>query len=135
MELRKTVVLIGALLLIIGMSGVAVADEDPQSGSTTTCTDFNVLWLADGIVLAQELNTSSYVDVDPGQQFELTSDSGSAKIDFFTEDGIWITGAEGSGTVPDVADFGVVCVGQGLSFWPDAPAPTATFTYHDEPVE
>lgn len=121
---------------MIGMSGVAVADEEAQSGSTTTCVDFNALWAVDGVVLAQDLNASSVVDVDPGQEFELTSDSGTAKVDFFTEDGVWISGTEGpTGTVPDVADFGVVCVGQGLQFWPDAPAPTATFTYHDAPAE
>lgn len=130
--------MLAAALVVVATSGTALADEDPQTGTATTCIDFNVLWLQDGIVLADTVPLPSRVEVDPGQTYSITSDVGVAYIDFYDANGAWIdwNGGDPAGRVPGDAAFGVVCVGagaQGGPGWPDAPVPAATFTYHDAP--
>lgn len=132
MNLTTLGTLLLALGLIIGFAGIAVADDDQQTGTTTSCADYNALWVVPGVVLED-----ARVEVDPGQTYTITSDDGVPWVDFYDANGEWVDynydsdeGHLTSGVVPAEAAYGVVCVG-ALGEYPDAPLVTATFTYHD----
>lgn len=131
MNLRWTpmagIVLAGVLIV----AGTALAANPEQSGSGTTCVDSNAGYFVDGLVVAN--HTRNTVEVDPGTGFKVSSDSDDpVYVDFYNDEGEWIdwNAGDSTGTVPTEAAFGSVCVGV-LGGYPDAPNPTATWTYQD----
>ena len=126
MNLKATMMVAASFALVLAISPVGLADDDTQSGETTTCADYNAFWLTDGV------DVGPYVEVDAGQTWTLEVSEGVPSIDFYDAAGNWLgysTGAS-TGTVPAGAAYGTVCIGM-TGFWPDAPVVTATFTYHD----
>lgn len=130
LKTRYTIgVLIAASLLTV--AGTGLAANEAQSGSGTTCVDYNVLFLIGGVSIAGE--TGNVVDVAPGTGFEVSSDTqDTVYVDFYDESGGWSSYNEGNttGTVPAGAAFGTVCVAV-MDFYPSAPNPTSTWTYQD----
>lgn len=132
---------IGVLLLasLLCLAGAGLAENAEQSGSGTTCADFNAFWAVTTFVESPLLvgqATDNIVQIEAGTDFEVQSPNGTVYVDFFqkTEDGYkWIGYNEGeqTGTVPSNADLATVCVGLAHDRWPDAPNPTAEWTYQD----
>lgn len=114
------------LLAMTFLAPFAAAENPAQTGTGTTCAEYNVLYIVDQ-------NTGlSEVAVQAGSGFRISADTGAPYVDFFNAGGAWIGWSLGNseGIVPAAAAFGVVCVGLGLG-WPDAPDATATWSYQD----
>lgn len=125
MKTALLTVSIVAALAIVATSGQAA--NPPQSGSNGDCVDFNVLYL--GPVRSPGAAT---VVVAGGTNYTISSDGGTAFVDFYDADGDWQgwNGGAASGVTPSGAVSGTICVGL-LGDYPDAPAPLTTWTYQD----
>lgn len=107
------------------------AGEGPnpfQEGENGDCLDYQVLYDVDGV----HSPLAVYVDVEAGTGFVTDSSAGWAHIDFFDTDGNWLGYNLGSpaGTVPENAEYGVICVGLTAGY-PDVPEPFALWFYMD----
>lgn len=124
MTLLTTLVL---ALATIGLNAGAGGSAD-QEGGNSDCLDYNVLWEHDGVYSP----AAALVDTTPGATYTITSSDGTPFVDFYNEDGRWLAYNQGdeTGTVPDSAVVGTICVGL-LGTFPDAPFPGTTWTYSE----
>jgi hypothetical protein len=104
-----------------------------QSGSNALCLDYILLWTLNEDPLPGGIHfpLEELVEVEPGTGFMILSDDGTAEIDFFSADGFYVATHGDSGTVPNGAAYGIICVGMLGMGWPDLPFPAGEWTYQD----
>jgi len=148
-----------AVVALVAVGGLGLAQNPEQSGTATTCADFNAAWPADE-ALARA--TDNVIAVDPFTNFVVTSQNGTVGeqaseasaltpdavevshqavdrrpgrvyVDFYDGEGDWVGYNDGQqeGVVPFDAAYGTVCVGMVNSDWPEVPNPDAEWTYQD----
>lgn len=159
-ELPLEAIALAAVIGLAAVAGAGAAQNAEQTGTATTCADFNAAWPLAGLTVARqtgnvvevEAGTVFHVDVETGpvreavpDREELTPEGVSVNhealepeqprvyVDFYDEEGAWVhqsTGHE-EGYVPLEAAYGTVCVGQTATEWPQPPDPDARWSYQD----
>jgi hypothetical protein len=98
-----------------------------QEGPNGDCLDYNVLYL-----IGQNSPLAQIVEIESGTGYVIDATGGYAFVDFFDEDGEWITWSNyrNWGNVPNDAAYAVLCV-TILGDYPDVPEAFASWFYMD----
>ncbi len=118
----------------ITVTEVVAGPNEAQSGSGGDCLDYVALWAINADPAPGGVHSplgSDQIEVDPGTDWEATSDEGTPWVDFFDENGYWMEeSTSGSGTVPESAAYALACVTESGG-WPDVFVPLGEWTYQD----